>query len=108
MGAVGQKIFDPGAGERGEAQGAQFSNENVRDDGVECRAIIHKEHPGIALLLLQMSQHSVQSYGDGVLCGSVCSVSELVNWSAQIRTKKIKGEPPVVFQQHENLAFQPP
>ncbi len=75
---VGEKVLYPGTCERWKAESVQFGDENVRNDCVEGGAVVHKEQSDVALLLLQVGQHRVEGYGDGVLCGSVCRICKLV------------------------------
>ncbi len=76
--AVSQEVPDPSASEWGEAQICEFAEEDVRYDGIEGLAIIDKKHPHIALLMFQMAQRIVESYGYCILSRPVSSVGKLM------------------------------
>ena len=67
LGSVGQEVLNPGTCERGKAESVQFCSESIRDYCIEGRTVVHEEHPDVALLLLQVVQCRVESYGDGIL-----------------------------------------
>ena len=76
--AVSQEVLDPGTDRGGECDVGQLVHPDVRNDGVERRAVIYEQHPDIAPWLLEVAECGVESSSDGVLCRSVSSVGELM------------------------------
>lgn len=48
----------------------------MKDDGVECRAVVHKQNPLMTLQMFHMTQQRVERYG--TFCGSVHQINKLV------------------------------
>lgn len=78
LGVVSQEVFDPATGVCREAKDQQIVNQDVWDDGVKGRGVIHKQHPDVAVPVFQVFQGSVEDDGNGVICGPVGSVSKLM------------------------------
>lgn len=72
LSAVREEAADPQAGMN--PQVPQLDHQFVREDGVECRAVIYEEHLHIAPLLLQVGECSMECFGHCVFCGTVRSV----------------------------------
>ncbi|XP_041855209.1 uncharacterized protein LOC121648844 [Melanotaenia boesemani] len=73
----GTEVSDPPADGIRHVHPGQLVLEEVWEDGIEGRAKVHEQDPGVGSRSVQMLQDEVQGYVDGVVYRPVGSVGEL-------------------------------
>ena len=80
---VGQEVCDPPAGGVRHAQLGELVLQQSRDDGVEGRAEIHKQDPGIGSCGVQMLKDEVEGQVNCIIyrpVGYVCELHGVQEW----------------------------
>lgn len=77
LGSVSREVLYPQT-EGPKLQCLQFVDQSVGACAIKCRTEINKQHPDVCLGALGVAEGSVKGDGDGVICGAVGPVGELI------------------------------